>query len=72
MQYLKDKGIPTALYYPVPLHSCPIYANYDSSDMTLTNNLANRVLSLPMHPYLSIDEVEKISRCLKDGISKFS
>ncbi|MEL0237842.1 MAG: DegT/DnrJ/EryC1/StrS family aminotransferase [Gammaproteobacteria bacterium] len=72
MQYLKDKGIPTALYYPVPLHSCPIYANYDSSDMTLTNNLANRVLSLPMHPYLSIDEVEKISGCLKDGISKFS
>jgi UDP-2-acetamido-2-deoxy-ribo-hexuluronate aminotransferase len=72
MLHLKNAGIPTALYYPVPLHSCPVYSKYESSNMSITNNLADRVLSLPMHPYLSKNEVEIICDSLKKAIMKYS
>jgi dTDP-4-amino-4,6-dideoxygalactose transaminase len=40
--------------------------------MSITNNLADRVLSLPMHPYLSKNEVEIICDGLKKAIMKYS
>ena len=61
---LKSKNIPTAVYYPIPLNKHKPYKNYpvSKSGLTNTNYLARRVLSLPMHPYLSEDDIIYISK----------
>ena len=61
---LKFKDIPTAVYYPIPLNEHKPYKNYpvSKSGLTNTNYLARNVLSLPMHPYLSEDDIIYISK----------
>ncbi|NHB87576.1 DegT/DnrJ/EryC1/StrS family aminotransferase [Photorhabdus tasmaniensis] len=56
---LKEQGIPTAVHYPIPLNKQPAVA----SNITLPvgDEIAQEVISLPMHPYLSIDLINKIS-----------
>lgn len=51
---LAAAGVPTAVYYPVPLHRQPAYRDYPAAEgMKVTEELAGRVLSLPIHPYLT-------------------
>jgi dTDP-4-amino-4,6-dideoxygalactose transaminase len=54
-QALKSRGIPTAIYYPKPLHRQTAYKHYPSAGNGLpaSDRLAAEVISLPMHPYLS-------------------
>ena len=61
---LKFNDIPTAVYYPIPLNEHKPYKNYpvSKSGLTNTNYLARNVLSLPMHPYLSEDDIIYISK----------
>jgi dTDP-4-amino-4,6-dideoxygalactose transaminase len=49
---LKDAGVPTAVYYPIPLSKQKAYAQYPSAPTSVSERLAGRVVSLPMHPYL--------------------
>lgn len=64
-QKMKEAGIPTAVHYPVPLNLQPAYAHLCCPDCTPNAaSLAKRVMSLPMHPYLSADEVTKIASAL--------
>lgn len=53
--HLKAMGIPTAVYYPVPLHLQPAYSMHPvgPEGMAATEAAASKVVSLPMHPYLS-------------------
>jgi UDP-2-acetamido-2-deoxy-ribo-hexuluronate aminotransferase len=57
-QKLKQQGIPTAVHYPIPLHKQPAFAHLKTSDCSVAENLATRVISLPMHPYLT--EMEQL------------
>ena len=70
MDLLKSDGIPTALYYPAPIHLQKPYLGSVKVNLPFTENLSNSVLSLPMHPYLKIKDQEKIacslSRILKN------
>jgi dTDP-4-amino-4,6-dideoxygalactose transaminase len=52
---LKSEGVPTAIYYPKPLHLQPAYANYRIPELELpiAERLSTQVLSLPMHAYMS-------------------
>jgi len=63
MQHLLDKGIPCAIYYPIPLHAQKAYldARYKEEDFPVTNQLAKQVLSLPMHTELDADQIEFIT-----------
>lgn len=63
---LKQKGIPTMVYYPKPMHLQGAFSGTDSenSDCPVTEQLCETVLSLPMHPYLEKETVEYISRCI--------
>lgn len=63
---LSEKGIPTAIYYPVPLHRQTAYSKYPSDDagMAATDEVADQVLSLPMHPYLENSTQERIAESL--------
>jgi dTDP-4-amino-4,6-dideoxygalactose transaminase len=66
MDRLKTAGIPTAIYYPKPLHLQTAFAGlgYKPGDFPVSEDYAKRIFSLPMHPYLSIDDQEKIARVL--------
>src|SRR4030042_1114693 len=63
---LQDAGIPTAIYYPKPLHLQPAFAHlgYQPGDFPVSERLAARIFSLPMHPYLSAADQEDIVRAM--------
>ncbi len=65
---LKKHKIPTAIYYPVPLHLQPVYADlgYKACDFPVAENCASRILSLPMHPYLTQQDQLKICTVIND------
>ena len=59
---LKGEGIPTAIYYPKPLHWQTAYRNFPVADggLPVSERLAAEVISLPMHPYLDPDTQDRI------------
>lgn len=61
--YLRDAGIPTMIYYPVPLHLQPAYKAYGyvPGDFPVSEKLMHEVLSLPMHPELTAEETTYIT-----------
>jgi dTDP-4-amino-4,6-dideoxygalactose transaminase len=61
-QRAKEAGVPTVIYYPVPLHRQNAYKDFpsDPAGLPVSDDLANRVVSLPMHPYLEQDVQESI------------
>lgn len=62
---LKQAGIPTAVHYPLPLNLQPAYAHLCCADCTpIASGLAARVMSLPMHPDLSGEELGRIASAL--------
>lgn len=60
---LKAQGIPTAVHYPIPLNKQPAVANANVS-LPVGDAIAERVMSLPMHPYLTAEAQEKIVAAL--------
>ena len=53
-EQLQARGVPTAVHYPKPLNEQPAYANFCCPECTpVAKDLSNRVMSLPMSPYLS-------------------
>lgn len=67
---LKEQGIPTAVHYPVPLHLQPVFAGlgYVEGSFPVAEAAAKRVMSLPMHPYLSDNELANIVAALKEAL----
>jgi UDP-2-acetamido-2-deoxy-ribo-hexuluronate aminotransferase len=63
---LNKASIPTAIHYPIPLHMQPAFAGlgHKPGDLPEAERAAGRVFSLPMHPYLSLDEQQKIASAL--------
>ena len=61
---MKDEGIPTAVHYPIPLNVQPALAP-DDAVTPIADEAAKVVMSLPMHPYLSMAEIEKIVSSLE-------
>jgi len=63
---LRKAGIPTAVYYPKPLHlqSAFSYLGYQKGDFPVSENCSERIFSLPMHPYLSEEEQKKIAEVI--------
>jgi dTDP-4-amino-4,6-dideoxygalactose transaminase len=66
LENLKKSGIPTAIYYPVPLHMQTAfrYLGYRAGDMPVSEECARRIFSLPMHPYLKREDQERIVEAL--------
>lgn len=71
MQHLLDKGIPCAIYYPIPLHSQKAYASsrYNEDDFTVTSQLVKEVISLPMHTELDDEQITFITQTILDFLS---
>lgn len=65
---LKEKGIPTAVHYPKPLHlqECFQYLGYTEGDFPISEKVSKEIMSLPMNPYLTDIEIEYITKELKE------
>ncbi|HOJ13626.1 MAG TPA: DegT/DnrJ/EryC1/StrS family aminotransferase [Deltaproteobacteria bacterium] len=66
---LREAGIPTAIYYPKPLHVQAAYAylGYRPDDFPVSMSVASRIFSLPMHPYLSRRDQERIADVIRNA-----
>jgi UDP-2-acetamido-2-deoxy-ribo-hexuluronate aminotransferase len=60
---LRKIGIPTAVHYPIPLHLQPVFSN-NRGIFSVAESVSEKILSLPMHPYLSIEDIQRVSQAL--------
>lgn len=68
MESMRSQGIPTMIYYERPLHlqKALAYLGYKQGDFPIAEKISSRALSLPMHPYLTEDEIEMIAHALNE------
>ncbi len=67
-QALADQGIGAMIYYPIPQDKLPIYAG-EYPDLPVSHQLAQEVLSLPMWPELSLEQIESVVFSLKQALA---
>jgi dTDP-4-amino-4,6-dideoxygalactose transaminase len=69
---LKAEGIPTAIYYPIPLHRQQAYRHYPVGDggMAVSDRLAAEVISLPMHAYLDAATQDRIVDAVRRALKR--
>jgi UDP-2-acetamido-2-deoxy-ribo-hexuluronate aminotransferase len=67
VQYLQQNVIPCGVYYPIPLHLQKAYVDtrYKEEDFTVTNQLIDEVISLPMHSELDEDQIQFICKTIE-------
>jgi dTDP-4-amino-4,6-dideoxygalactose transaminase len=67
MAALKAQNIPSVVYYPMPLHQQGAYKNYpaDPAGLSTCTDLAKTVFSLPMHPYLTEEDQDRVIGALR-------
>lgn len=65
---LKEKGVATGVYYPVPLHLQKVYKNlgYKEGDMPVAEYLSHRTFAIPVYPELTEEEVNYIVQSIKE------
>ena len=70
--FLKEKGIPAPIYYPVPLHLQKAYKDerYKKGDFPITEMLSNSVLSLPMHTEMTEEDLKYITESVRAFFNK--
>jgi dTDP-4-amino-4,6-dideoxygalactose transaminase len=68
---LAERGIPSTVYYPVPIHMQPIYASlgYEQGDLPESERAANEALSLPIFPELTNTQIESVVSSLADVVN---
>lgn len=71
-EYLLENGIGNGIYYPIPLYTQVLYTEmgYDQS-LPVTEEIVQEVLSLPVHPNLSKDDLDLIIKVIKEASEKF-
>ena len=69
IEKLKERGIPTAIHYPMPLHQQEVYSGLGIRDESLPESVkaSREVFSLPMHPYLSREEVKAVASAIQEA-----
>jgi dTDP-4-amino-4,6-dideoxygalactose transaminase len=68
-EFLKEKNVETGLHYPVPIHKQSIYRFESGNYFPVVEELADTLLSLPMHPHLTEEEIDYIVDNIKDYFS---
>lgn len=64
---LRSQGIPSMIYYPIPMHRQGAYRSLDTvvSQCPVASKLCDTVLSLPIHPYITSEEIERVCDAIK-------
>jgi dTDP-4-amino-4,6-dideoxygalactose transaminase len=67
---LRQQGIPTQIYYPLPMHLQPAYARHGGGkgSLPVSEQLSREVLALPMHPYLDETATNTICSALREAM----
>jgi len=64
--FLKENNVPSLVHYPIPIHKQKCFSEWNGINLPQTELAASRVLSLPIHPFLSKDEVLTVCGLIKD------
>lgn len=67
---MKAQGIPVMVYYPIPVHKSGAYKHLGAKTLPVTEDLSNKVFSIPMHPYLETEEIDLICNSLKEIVKR--
>ena len=72
MRHLKEAGIGTAIHYPIPLHLQKAYIslNYSVGDFPVAESAAAEIISIPMFPQLTSEQLEKVCAEVKSFTAK--
>jgi UDP-2-acetamido-2-deoxy-ribo-hexuluronate aminotransferase len=67
---MKALGVPTAVHYPLPLHLQPVFAHLGLREgrYPVSESAARRVVSLPMHPYLTEEEQARVVAAVREAV----
>ena len=65
--YLTENGIQTLIHYPTPPHKQECYKKWNSQSYPITEQIHNEVLSLPISPVMTKEEVERVVAALRAG-----
>ena len=65
---LKENGIPTSVFYPIPLHlqECFQYLRHQQGDFPISEKASNEVMSIPMNPFLTDDQIDYVINTLRE------
>jgi dTDP-4-amino-4,6-dideoxygalactose transaminase len=68
---LRERGIETAVFYPLPIHRQPLYRRlgYGDLELPVAQRLADTVLSLPVHPALSDDDIDAVAAAVLESLA---
>ena len=65
---LKAAGIPAMVYYPKPMHLQTAFADLPARSCPVATSLCDRVLSLPMHPYITVEEIDSVCGVIRKAL----
>ncbi|MEM4408396.1 MAG: DegT/DnrJ/EryC1/StrS family aminotransferase, partial [Candidatus Caldarchaeum sp.] len=70
-KYLREHGVASQIYYPLPLHLQPAYRflGYKEGDFPEAERACREVLSLPVHPHLSVEQVEYVADVVRHFVT---
>lgn len=66
IKFLSEKGVETGIFYPRPIHKQEAYSEYKEQSFPIAEKLAQEVLSLPVHPGLSEEEIGFIVKAFEE------
>jgi len=67
-EFLQDKGIGCRVYYPCALHQLPVFENVAHGTLKIAERAATQVLSLPIHPKVTKEQLDHIAHCIGDAV----
>jgi len=70
VEYLKSKGVGVMVHYPLPLHLQKAYESlkYSKGDFPVAEKVSKQIISLPMHPVLTVEQVLYVTECVKNAV----
>jgi dTDP-4-amino-4,6-dideoxygalactose transaminase len=70
LKHLQSQGVGAGIHYPVPVHKQPAYLKEGYGDVSLpvTEQVAGEIVSLPMYPELSSEQIEYVARAVKEAL----
>ncbi len=68
--HLRERGIGTEVYYPLPLHLQEAYRDlgYREGDLPVSERLCEQVLSIPVYPELTVEQVDRVADAILDFV----
>ena len=69
---LRERGVDTAVHYPLPVHRQPLYLDlgYGTTSLTVAESMAEVVLSLPVHPALAAGDLERVINAMREAVTE--